>query len=96
MAISLLVTGVIGAIATMLLAPVFGYSTDAGYHLGSGKLTDKEKATLLKLAKIGAAGAIAAYTAPIILAASPVLIGVTVIGGVVLVLHYDIPHWRIL
>lgn len=96
MAISLLVTGVIGAIATMLLAPVFGYSTDAGYHLGSGELTDKENATFLRLAKIGVAGAIAAYTAPIILAMSPLLIAAAVIGGVVLVLHYDIPHWRIL
>ncbi|MGQ3411556.1 hypothetical protein ACT4ML_04740 [Natrinema sp. LN54] len=96
MAISLLVTGVIAAIAAILLSPVFGYSTSAGYHLRSGSLTSKEKAALLKLAKIGAAGAIAAYTAPIIIAMSPLLIGTAVIGGVVLVLHYDIPHWRIL
>ena len=96
MAISLLVTGVIAAIAAILLSPVFGYSTNAGYHLSNGELTNKEKAALLKLAKIGAAGLIALYLAPTILAASPFLILPVLLGGVVLVLHYEIPHWRIL
>jgi len=94
MAINFFVAGVVAAIASMVLAPVFGYSTDAGYHLGNGDLTNKEDAMLLKLAKIGAAGAIAAYTAPIILEASPLLIGAILIGGVMLVLHYDISNWN--
>ncbi|MFK5604898.1 hypothetical protein [Haloferax volcanii] len=95
MVISLLVTGVVGAVAAMLLAPVFGYSSNAGYHLGSGSLTTKQNATLLKLGKIVVAGAVAAYLSPLILAASPVLIGLAVIGGVVVVLHSDIPHWKV-
>lgn len=95
MVISLLVTGVIGAVAAMLLAPVLGYSSNAGYHLGSGSLTTKQNATFLKLAKIVLAGAIAAYLTPLILAASPILIGLAAIGGVILVLHSEIPHWRI-
>lgn len=96
MVTSLLVTGVVGAVAAMLLAPVFGYSTNAGYHLGSGSLTTKGNATFLKLAKIVVAGVIAASVAPMILAASPFVIAAIAIGGVVLVLHYDISNWRII
>lgn len=96
MVTSLLVTGVVGAVAAILLAPVFGYSTNAGYHLGSGSLTTKGNATFLKLAKIVVAGVIAASVAPMILAASPFVIAAIAIGGVVLVLHYDISNWRII
>lgn len=96
MVTSLLVTGVIGALAAMLLAPVFGYSTNAGYHLGSGSLTTKGNATILKSGKIVVAGVIAASLAPMILAASPIVITAITIGAVVLVLHSDIANWRIL
>lgn len=96
MVTSPLVTGVVGAVAAILLAPVFGYSTNAGYHLGSGSLTTKGNATFLKLAKIVVAGVIAASVAPMILAASPFVIAAIAIGGVVLVLHYDISNWRII
>lgn len=96
MVTSLLVTGVAGAVAAMLLAPVFGYSTNAGYHLGNGSLTTKGNATLLKLAKIAVAGVIAASVGPVILAASPFVIAAVALGGAFLVLHSDIGNWRII
>ena len=91
----LLVTGVIGAIAALLLSSLFGQSTPWGYRMPGGGWGSKETAALLKLLKMFTAGAIAAAVGAFLLTAGPVVIFLVVIGGVILVLHGEIDHWNL-
>lgn len=90
----MLVTGVIAAVATLVLSNVFGYSSKAGYHLPGGSLTTKEWAVILKLTKIGVASAIAVGVAGTVLSMGPLGIGLILVGGVALVLYAEIDNWN--
>lgn len=93
-AIALLVTGVLAAVATVALSGLFGRSTKGGY-LWRGSWTTKDMSYVLRGLKILAAGIIATYLWPVIAGMAPWIVAIVVVGGLVLVVHYDIDHWRL-